>query len=249
LQRKYAADEPGLILKLEQMEAERTRLDNSDEEMERLEQELNQARQELERAGSALSEARAGAAQQLQDALHHELEGLAMPRARFEVRFESRTQPGAEGLEEAEFYFSANPGQELRPLAATASGGELSRVMLALRKAAPGSEARNTVIFDEVDAGIGGEAATAVGQRLQDVAQRSQVLCVTHLPQVAAFATTQFRIEKVVEQDQTSTRVLHLDQEERVRELARMLGGAYSGEQSVEHARALLHHSLRGRDD
>lgn len=249
LQRKYAADESGLLLKLEQMEAERERLDNSDDEMERLEQELHQARQEVEDAGAALTQARAAAAKQLQEALHHELEGLAMPRARFEVRFSPRTQPGMAGLEEAEFYFSANPGQELRPLAATASGGELSRVMLALRKAAPGSDARGTVIFDEVDAGIGGEAATAVGQRLQDVARRSQVLCVTHLPQVAAFATTQFRIEKVVEEDQTSTRVLHLDQEERVRELARMLGGAYSGEQSVEHARALLHQSLRESDD
>jgi len=249
LQRKYAADESGLVLKLEQMDAERERLDNSDDEMDRLEQELQQARQELEHAGTALTQVRGKAAQQLQNALHHELEGLAMPRAQFEVRFSPRTRPGADGLEEAEFYFSANPGQELRPLAATASGGELSRVMLALRKAAPGSDSLVTVIFDEVDAGIGGEAATAVGQRLQDVAQRSQVLCVTHLPQVAAFAPTQFRIEKVVEQDQTSTRVLHLDQEERIRELARMLGGAYSGEQSVEHARALLHQSLRKRDD
>ncbi|MFN2257608.1 MAG: DNA repair protein RecN [Desulfuromonadaceae bacterium] len=246
LQRKYAADESGLILKLEQMEAERECLDNSDDEMERLEQELHQARQELEHAGARLTQARGDAAQELQEALHRELEGLAMPRARFEVRFSPRTQPGVDGVEEAEFFFSANPGQELRPLAATASGGELSRVMLALRKAAPASDSLGTVIFDEVDAGIGGEAATAVGQRLQDVAQRSQVLCVTHLPQVAAFATTQFRIEKVVEQDQTSTRVLHLDTEPRVQELARMLGGAYSGEQSVEHARALLQHSLRG---
>ncbi|MCA1796285.1 MAG: DNA repair protein RecN [Geobacteraceae bacterium] len=201
---------------------------------------------ELEHAGARLTQARGDAAQELQEALHRELEGLAMPRARFEVRFSPRTQPGVDGVEEAEFFFSANPGQELRPLAATASGGELSRVMLALRKAAPASDSLGTVIFDEVDAGIGGEAATAVGQRLQDVAQRSQVLCVTHLPQVAAFATTQFRIEKVVEQDQTSTRVLHLDTEPRVQELARMLGGAYSGEQSVEHARALLQHSLRG---
>jgi DNA repair protein RecN (Recombination protein N) len=246
LQRKYAADESGLVLKLEQMEAERERLDNSDDEMERLEQELHHARQALESAGATLTQARDTAAQQLQDALHHELGGLAMPRAQFEVRFSPRTRPGADGLEEAEFYFSANPGQELRPLAATASGGELSRVMLALRKAAPGSDSLGTVIFDEVDAGIGGEAATAVGQRLQDVAQRSQVLCVTHLPQVAAFAPTQFRIEKVVEHDQTSTRVLYLDTEPRVHELARMLGGAYSGEQSVDHARALLQHSLKG---
>lgn len=247
LQRKYAADESGLILKLAEMEDERERLDNSDDEMERLDQELQQTRQDLEHAGAALTQARTTAAQQLQNALHHELEGLAMPRACFEVRLTPRTYPGTGGLEEAEFYFTANPGQELRPLAATASGGELSRVMLAIRKAAPGSDSLGTVIFDEVDAGIGGEAATAVGQRLQEVAQRSQVLCVTHLPQVAAFATTQFRIEKVVQQDQTSTRVLHLDSEQRAQELARMLGGAYSGEQSVDHARALLHHSSKGK--
>lgn len=245
LQRKYVADESGLIQKLAAMEAEQKLLDSSDDEMERLEQELHRTHQQLEHAGAALTQARESAAQQLQEALHYELEGLAMPRARFEVRFSPRVHPNATGFEEAEFYFSANPGQELRPLAATASGGELSRLMLALRKAAPGSDALGTAVFDEVDAGIGGEAATAVGHRLQDVAQRSQVLCVTHLPQVAAFATTQFRIEKVVEQDQTSTRVVQLETEPRVQELARMLGGAYSGAQSVEHARALLHHSLR----
>jgi DNA repair protein RecN (Recombination protein N) len=249
LQRKYAADESGLILKLEQMEREREHLDNSDDEIERLEQELESAHKEVKNSGAALTRARQTAALKLQEALHHELEGLAMPRARFEVRFRPRTQPGMDGLEEAEFYFSANPGQELRPLAATASGGELSRVMLALRKAAPGSDTLGTVVFDEVDAGIGGEAATAVGQRLQDVARRSQVLCVTHLPQVAAFAMTQFRIEKEVDQEQTSTRVQRLDPEARIRELARMLGGAYSGTRSLEHARDLLHQSLGDADD
>ncbi|MFA5700447.1 MAG: DNA repair protein RecN [Desulfuromonas sp.] len=245
LRRKYAADEAGLILKLEQMDAERERLDNSAAEIQELEQELEQSRQILEGAGARLTEARIAAAKQLQEALHRELEGLAMARARFEVRFTPRAQPGVDGMEEAEFYFSANPGQGLRPLAATASGGELSRVMLALRKAAPGSDTLGTVVFDEVDAGIGGEAATAVGQRLRDVAARSQVLCVTHLPQVAAFATTQFHIEKVVEDEQTSTRVQHLEGEQRVSELARMLGGTYSGQQSIEHARALLQHSAQ----
>ncbi|MDD2558314.1 MAG: DNA repair protein RecN [Desulfuromonadaceae bacterium] len=245
LRRKYAADEAGLILKLEQMDAELERLDNSAAQIQGLEQELEQSKQVLEQAGTRLSEVRAAAAKQLQDALHLELKGLAMAHARFEVRFTPRAQPGVDGMEEAEFHFSANPGQELRPLAATASGGELSRVMLALRKAAPGSDTLGTVVFDEVDAGIGGEAATAVGQRLRDVAARSQVLCVTHLPQVAAFATTQFRIEKVVEDEQTSTRVQRLEGEQRAGELARMLGGTYSGQQSIEHARALLQHSAK----
>ncbi len=245
LRRKYAADEAGLILKLKQMDAELARLDNSAAEIQELEQKLEQSRQLLEHAGAQLTESRTAVARQLQDALRLELEGLAMANARFEVRFTPRTQPGADGMEEAEFYFSANPGQALRPLAATASGGELSRVMLALRKAAPGSDTLGTVVFDEVDAGIGGEAATAVGQRLYDVAERSQVLCVTHLPQVAAFATTQFRIEKVVKDAQTSTRVQYLNSEQRVSELARMLGGTYSGQLSIEHARALLQHSAR----
>ncbi len=245
LRRKYAADEVGLMLKLEQMDAELERMDNSAAEIQSLEQALHQSRQVLEKAGALLTEARGTAAKHLQEALYLELEGLAMPRARFEARFTPRTQPGVDGMEEAEFFFSANPGQGLRPLAVTASGGELSRVMLALRKAAPGSDTLSTVVFDEVDAGIGGEAATAVGQCLRDVAGRSQVLCVTHLPQVAAFATTQFRIEKVVEDEQTSTRVQSLEAEQRVSELARMLGGTYSGQQGLEHARALLQHSAQ----
>lgn len=247
LQRKYSADEAGLLHKLEQMDAELEGLEGAGSDMQRLEQDLALAQTELEQAGLRLTTARQTAAQQLRNALAQELDGLAMPNARFEVRFVPREQPGLTGMEEAEFYFSANPGQDLRPLAATASGGELSRVMLALRKVSPGADALGTVIFDEVDAGIGGEAATAVGQRLRDVAQRSQVLCVTHLPQVAAFASTQFKIEKIVQHDQTSTRVLYLDAEQRVKELARMLGGTYSGQQGYEHAKALLLHS-RGEE-
>ena len=123
------------------------------------------------------------------------LAGLAMERARFEARLIPLAEPGPRGLERGEFYLSPNPGEEPKPLARIASGGELSRIMLALKSAAPEMDAISTLVFDEVDAGIGGEAATAVGEKLRGVARGRQVLCITHLPQVAAFADTQYRVE------------------------------------------------------
>jgi DNA repair protein RecN (Recombination protein N) len=169
---------------------------------------------------------------------------LAMARTRFEVRFNEGELPEAawseRGIDQAEFFVSPNPGEDLRPLARIVSGGELSRVMLALKTLAAEDAPGKTLIFDEVDAGIGGRVADVVGSRLQALGERFQVLCITHLPQIAARGSTQFAIEKSVRGSRTVTRVDRLDKDGRVEEVARMIGGASVTEQVRASARELL---------
>lgn len=245
LQRKYHPEIEGVLAYQQQLEQELESLHHSAATIELLQGQIDQQQQTLLAVGKTLSTQRCDAAARLKKAMELELHGLAMANACFEVQFSSLDKPSSLGLERAEFYFSANPGQETRPLAATASGGELSRIMLALRKAAPRVDALATMIFDEVDAGIGGVAASAVGERLCTVAAGHQVLCITHLPQVAAYADSQYRVEKNVVDGQTSTKLVALDYEERVLELARMLGGAQMSSQTVAHARDLLRRCQR----
>ncbi len=176
-------------------------------------------------------------------AIERELADLAMDRTRFEVRLERRDDPAGwteRGIDAGEFYLSPNPGEELRPLARIVSGGELSRVMLALKTLAAADATSKTLIFDEIDAGIGGRVATVVGDKLRALGARFQVLCISHLPQIAATASTHFHIEKTVRGARTTTAVARLQDEERVEELARMLAGAAVGESSRATARELL---------
>ena len=174
---------------------------------------------------------------------------LAMARTRFEVRFNG-TEVGPDewserGIDRAEFYVSPNPGEELRPLARIVSGGELSRVMLALKTLTIGDAPGKTLIFDEVDAGIGGRVAEVVGMRLRELGGRFQVLCITHLPQIAAQGTNHFRIDKSVRASRTATSVERLNDSGRVEEIARMIGGAVVTDAVHATARDLL---TRGRD-
>ena len=174
---------------------------------------------------------------------------LAMARTRFEVRFNG-TEVGPDewserGIDRAEFYVSPNPGEELRPLARIVSGGELSRVMLALKTLTIGDAPGKTLIFDEVDAGIGGRVAEVVGMRLRELGGRFQVLCITHLPQIAAQGTNHFRIGKSVRASRTATSVERLNDSGRVEEIARMIGGAVVTDAVHATARDLL---TRGRD-
>jgi DNA repair protein RecN (Recombination protein N) len=184
---------------------------------------------DYERAAGALSKRRRTAAQEFAKAIERALSDLAMPKTRCEIRFaDGRGEAGwsERGLDEAEFYISPNPGEEVRPLARIASGGELSRVMLALKTLASTDVPGKTLIFDEVDAGIGGAVADVVGARLRLLGDRVQVLCITHLPQIAAYGMTHFRIEKSVRAGRTSTAVTRVDGVEREAEIARMMGGA-----------------------
>jgi DNA repair protein RecN (Recombination protein N) len=240
LKRKYAPTLAGVLECQVRLQGEIAELTDLETTRADLQEELEAAAVLLRQAAEALSERRQLAAIQLAAGVEAELRDLAMAGTRFEVRLLPLPEPGVRGLERVEFYLSPNAGEELRPLARIASGGELSRIMLALRKAAPDGDNIPTLIFDEIDAGVGGAAATAVGEKLRQVAAARQVLCITHLPQVAAYADRHYRVEKQTENGRTSTRLVLLEGEERVREMARMLGGARVTERTLEHARELI---------
>jgi DNA repair protein RecN (Recombination protein N) len=175
-----------------------------------------------------------------------ELGQLAMPKTRFRVRFAPETASddmdaaSERGLETAEFLLSPNTGEELRPLARIASGGELSRILLALNSVAALETAGKVLVFDEVDAGVGGSVAEVVGRKLRGLARRHQVLCVTHLPQVASLADQHFSVRKRVEKGRTVTEARALSEDERIDEVARMLAGEAITESARKYARELV---------
>ena len=171
--------------------------------------------------------------------MERELHGLGMEKASFAVGFHELAEPGPSGLERAEFLFSANPGEQVKPLSKIASGGEISRVMLALKVVLSAADRVPTLIFDEVDAGVGGRAGSALGRKLLEASAGRQVLCVTHLPQVASQAEEHFVVEKGTKGGRTRVSVRKLTGPERVDEVTRMLGGEGSKAASA-HARELV---------
>jgi DNA repair protein RecN (Recombination protein N) len=243
LKRKHGPTLGDAIARRDALDAEYNALTGSGGSVAAIESALADAGQEFLREARRLSEGRRDAANKFAAALEHELADLAMERTRFEARLttsEDETRWLERGIDTGEFYLSPNPGEELRPLARIVSGGELSRVMLALKTLATRDQPGKTLIFDEVDAGIGGRVATVVGQKLRRLGDRFQVLCITHLPQIAAAGTTHFHIEKTVRGARTVTSVRRLDEEARVEELARMIGGTDAGVQARASARELL---------
>jgi DNA repair protein RecN (Recombination protein N) len=240
LKRKYAPNVVEILVLLEKFEREIAELENAQETRDSLAEELVTLSAKNRSLGENLSVARRETAKALESGLLEEMAALAMPGASFKVAFVELDSSGPDGLERVEFMVSSNPGEPLMPLAKVASGGELSRMMLALKRLAPEAESVPTVIFDEVDAGIGGAAATAVGRKLQAVSRASQILCVTHLPQVAAFADHHHRVVKREVDGRTLTAMEYLEGDERVREMARMLGGATVTEQTLLHAKELI---------
>ena len=244
LKRKYGPSLQEVIGKGELLARERELLTGVGERAEDLVKELDTATSAFLTVGRDLSQRRRAGAVQFARDLEGLLGELAMARTRFEVRFNDRElAPEAwsdRGVDQAEFFVSPNPGEDLRPLARIVSGGELSRVMLALKTLAAEDAPGKTLIFDEVDAGIGGRVAEVVGARLRALGARFQVLCITHLPQIAARGATQFRIEKSVRGDRTVTSVERLDAEGRVDEVARMIGGTAITEPVRASARELL---------
>jgi DNA repair protein RecN (Recombination protein N) len=242
LKKKYAPDVPGVIAYKEAIDREIETLRSREENREDLVTRLGELEQALRTKGEALHGARASAAEKLASAMEKELAELAMQNARFQVAFERLGQARSTGLERVEFLFSPNPGETPKPLAKIASGGELSRLMLALKQLHPESDVP-TLIFDEVDTGIGGATSALVGEKLKRVAAGQQVLCITHLPQVAACADLHFKVEKKVESGRTVTSAEPLSQEGRVAEVARMLGGIRITDTTLDHAREMIRES------
>jgi len=243
LKRKYGPTLMDAIARRDALEAEYRAMTDGGESAGAVEESLKQTSDHFLKQARLLSAARRSAAPKFAAALQRELADLAMDRTRFEVRLETSEEGSRwseRGIDSGEFYLSPNPGEDLRPLARIVSGGELSRVMLALKTLATSDQPGKTLIFDEVDAGIGGRVATVVGQKLRTLGGRFQVLCITHLPQIAAAGSTHFRIEKAVKGARTVTSVTRLDDAGRVEELARMIGGEHVGAQALASARELL---------
>jgi DNA repair protein RecN (Recombination protein N) len=246
LKRKYGAtvDE---VLRYQAQASERLgALQGEQADAEGLRAELGTARTRALAAAELLSAARRRRAAPFADEVAREMGALAMPHARFEVRLEPRGDGwdalARHGAEDVEFLFSANPGMPLRPLRETASGGELSRAMLALKSVVTLGTDVGTLIFDEVDTGIGGVTASGVGERLARLAEQAQIVCITHLPQVTAFADRHFAIVKDanVEAGVTETTVTQVEGEERIAELCRMLGSSADDADARKHAESLL---------
>ena len=243
LKRKHGPTLSETLSRQGALEAEQLALRGGAGSLTTLEALLRDASTAFLETASALSMSRHAAAPRFARALEGELSELAMDRTRFAVRLardEDEAPWSERGIDRGEFYLSPNPGEDLRPLARIASGGELSRIMLALKTLAAADQTGKTLIFDEVDAGIGGRVASAVGERLRRLGTRFQVLCITHLPPIAACGGTHFRIEKDVRGTRTVTSVSRLDEPGRVEEVARMIGGAAITDQVRASARDLL---------
>jgi DNA repair protein RecN (Recombination protein N) len=243
LKKKHGPSLDDVIATTERLHRDLHDIEHTAEPTAELDQALTAAREEYLTQARLLSTARRKAAPEFSKRLERALADLAMTRTRCEVRLTDPADEGQwsdRGCETGEFFISPNPGEDLRPLARIASGGELSRIMLALKTLASTDAPGKTLIFDEVDAGIGGAVADVVGKRLQSLAARFQVLCITHLPQIAAYGSSHFGIAKSVRKDRTMTAVSRLEGPEREREMARMIGGADISAIVMASAREML---------
>jgi DNA repair protein RecN (Recombination protein N) len=242
LARKHRVEPAMLGTLQEQLAAEFQQLDTLEASLEQIESQLAQLHAQFRTACAKLSAARVAAAGKLSKQITSLMQTLGMPGGVFEiaVRPLGAADAGAQGADEIEFLVSANPGQPPRPLAKVASGGELSRISLAIQVAAAQADALPCLVFDEVDAGVGGGVAEIVGRQLRTLGERAQVLCVTHLPQVASQAHAHVRVTKLTDGKTTRTLLTVLSADDRVEEIARMLGGVSVTDKAREHAAEML---------
>jgi DNA repair protein RecN (Recombination protein N) len=247
LKRKYGATIEDILIYLDRIKKEKEELEKSEEKLSDLDREIEKAFASYQKLCNELGTRRQERAKGLEKLILGELGQLAMTKARFRVAFKplrpSLTDPGSIrdlGTEELEFLLSPNPGEELRPLRRIASGGELSRIMLAFKALGKETEKGRTMIFDEIDSGIGGQTADFVARKLQGLARQHQVLCITHLPQIASAASHHYRIEKKIEKNRTFTLVRKLKDQDRPEEIARLIAGSRLTEASLKMAKELL---------
>lgn len=251
LKRKYGNNIKEILFYLEKAKKERQELSTSQEKLEDLNSKIEKKFNEYKTTAKKLSHLRIERARNLEKRIEKEISLLGMKKARFKIRIESlspRREAMAKvkesGTEEVEFLISPNPGEEVKPLRKIASGGELSRVMLALKSIGRETERLKTLIFDEIDSGIGGKTAEFVAQKLKALSNQHQVLCITHLPQIASFASHHYQIKKKMAKDRTYTTVKKLSFEERVVEIARLLAGSRITKTALRNAREMLLHNV-----
>ncbi|MTV81091.1 DNA repair protein RecN [Secundilactobacillus folii] len=242
LKRKYGDSEQQILTYLDRIKKELTDMEAAEIDEGDLDEQLDQKQQQLVKYGQKLSAKRHQVATKLEAAIKSELKDLYMAKTVFQVRFKevSADQFFATGMDDVEFYIQPNPGEEIRPLAKIASGGELSRLMLALKTIFSQSQGVTSIIFDEVDTGVSGRVAQAIAEKISGIANNSQVLCITHLPQVAAMSDHHYFIAKEIKGNRTETHIARLDRPARVKELARMLAGTTVTELTLDHAKELL---------
>ena len=246
LKRKYGATVEDMLAYLDKSRGELDEMEFSDDLRLQLEQQLAAKKQVLLERGKALTAGREAAARELEERILQELRDLDMPKVRFSIEIQA-VEPGPDGCDQIRFLMSANAGEALKPIARVASGGELARIMLALKNVLAEEESVGTLVFDEVDTGVSGRAAQKVAEKLAQVSRVKQVLCVTHLPQLAAMADTHFSVSKGERDGRTYTQVLTLDREARKTELARITGGTQVTEALLQSAGELLDQAERYR--
>ncbi len=254
LEKKYGPTVEDMLSYLDGCRAELDAIETADDTLARLQADCDAALQAVHESGARLTAARRKAAQDLEARILRELRDLDMKSMRFTIDFQDKP-PAPDGLDSIRFLMSANAGEDLRPIARIASGGELARIMLALKNVLAEQETVATLVFDEVDTGVSGRAAQRIAEKLAQVSRHKQVLCVTHLPQLAAMADTHFSVEKAERGGRTCTEVRVLDREARKRELARITGGNKVTEALLRSAGELLDEAgqyragLRGKEE
>ena len=240
LKRKYGSSIEDILEYAATIEEEMETLQNKESHIDQLEKELSSIKQDLLLEAKQLTDVRKKRAEQLTAHIHRELRELYMAKTVFQVHFEPARDFTKDGLDHVEFYLSTNPGEPLKPLSKIASGGELSRIILALKSIFSKHQGITSIIFDEVDTGVSGRVAQAIAEKIHKVSVHSQVLCISHLPQVAAMADTHLFIAKIVEGGRTKTSVTPLTEEEKIKEIGRMISGTAITDLTKKHAEELL---------
>lgn len=247
--KKYGATLEDVLAHQAKVEQELTEIENYDEDIAALEKEISALEEKLGQKADALTKLRTAAAQDLSAAIEEQLFALGMPKARFHIRVEQAEDYGANGRDDVAMFFSANPGEVEKPLQKVASGGELSRIALAIKTVASSRDSSvPSMVFDEIDTGIGGRTAQMVAERIALVAQYKQVLCITHLPQIACMADAHLYISKRTVEGTTATQIRPLSERERISEIARMASGADMTTASLDNAREMVSHAKMKKD-
>lgn len=240
LKRKYGDTIEDILHYHSRIVKELREMENAEQNSEKQERQLSEALEKVKELAIKLSKQRKKSAKKLEKMIHEQLSALYMDKAVFEIKFLNNSKLYSKGIDKVEFYIQTNPGEEMGPLAKIASGGELSRIMLALKTIFSQKMGVTSIIFDEVDTGVSGRVAQAIAEKISQISNNSQVLCITHLPQVAAIADNHYYISKSVNDGRTETLLEELDEKQKIREIARMLSGSEITELTLKHAEELI---------